>query len=113
MNILLLTSVYPSPEDKNENVTKVVRYFAQDWAKQGHNVRVIHNAHRYPAPVHLLPKKLKRSLAARISFYIPDLASVKERQYDDGPVKVWRLPIMKYIPHGEPSGSAAFRMDSL
>ena len=106
MNILLVTSVYPSATDKNENVTKVVRYFAQDWAKQGHTVRVIHNAHRYPAPVHLLPEGVKRALAARISFYIPSLGDVQPMQYDDGPVKVWRLPITKYIPHGEPPRGA-------
>ena len=106
MNILVLSSVYPSPEDHNENVTKVVRYFVKSWSEQGHTVRVIHNVHRYPFFLHGMPSGIKKKLATKINFYIPDLSDVKERQFDDGDVKVWRLPIKKIIPHGEPGESA-------
>lgn len=100
MNILLITSVYPYPDDLNENVTKVVRYFVQEWDKQGHTVKVIHNAHRYPSLVHLIPKSIKQRLAAKLNFYIPDFDKVKPLHINDGNVDVWRLPIFKYIPHG-------------
>ncbi len=100
MNILMLTSVYPSKNDGNENVTKVVRYFVHDWQKQGHNVYVVHNAHRYPMIAHRLPKKLKKKISSKISFYIPDWDAVREDRYDDEGVKVWRYPMFKLIPHG-------------
>lgn len=106
MNILILTSVYPSPEDHNENVTKVVRYFAESWSEQGHTVRVIHNVHKYPFILHATPSGIKKKIATKINFYIPDMNDVRERTFDDGAVRVWRLPIFKMIPHGEPSGRA-------
>ena len=101
MNILLLTSVYPSPDDENENVTKVVRYFAKEWGNQGHTVRVIHNVHRYPLLVHLLPKFIKRRIAAKLGFYIPDMKAVKAMRFEDGDVSVNRIPVFKFLPHGD------------
>ena len=103
MNILVLTSVYPSPTDSNENVTKVVRYFAQEWVSQGHNVKVIHNSHRYPLVIHCLPKWIKKKIATRISFYISDYRDVKKMHFKDGEIEVWRLPIFKTKPHGDHS----------
>lgn len=100
MNILLVASVYPSPNANNENVTKVVRYFAQEWVKQGHTVKVIHNAHRYFRLIHDLPKKLKQKIATKISFYIPDYNEVRETVFDDNGIEVFRFPIFKFIPHG-------------
>lgn len=100
MNILVLTSVYPSPGDKNENVTKVVRYFAQEWAKQGHEVKVVHNVHKYPSLIHMLPSFLKKAIASRIGFYIPDLKAVSRSEFADEGVQVWKMPVFKLYPHG-------------
>lgn len=100
MNILMLTSVYPSLDDKNENVTKVVRYFVKEWAKQGHTVKVVHNVHKYPSFIHKIPKKIKNIVAGKIGFYIPDITSVSEIRFNDGDVPVWRLPTFKLVPHG-------------
>lgn len=101
MNILVLTSVYPSTDDKNENTTKVVQYFAKEWVKQGHVVKVIHNAHKYPWCIHFIPKRIKYYLASKINFYIPDSNSVKYRHFYDGEIEIWRLPILKLRPHGD------------
>lgn len=101
MNILMLTSVYPYEEDKNTNATKVVQYFTHEWVLQGHNVLVIHNMHRYPNIVHQIPGKLKGLLATHLGFDIPDLADIQEFRFQDQGVVAWRLPIKKYIPHGE------------
>lgn len=100
MNILLITSVYPSLDDKNENVTKVVRYFAQEWAKDGHTVKVVHNVHKYFTAIHALPKTIKQKIAATTSFYIPDRDAVREKSFKDGDVQVWRMPVFKFKPHG-------------
>lgn len=43
MNILLLTTIYPEPENYGiESDTKVVHYFAREWVKMGHRVVVFH-----------------------------------------------------------------------
>lgn len=99
MNILLLTSVYPSPDDKNENVTKVVQYFAREWSRQGHCVKVVHNVHRYPFFVHIVPHSIKKYLATKLSFYIPDLKNVSKRDFFDKDIQVFRRPVFKLIPH--------------
>lgn len=100
MNILVLTSVYPYTTSESQNVTKVVKYFAEEWARQGHNVIVIHNAHRYMRFIHDLPHFIKNKIASRIDFYIPDFKDVKEYREKSNDVLVYRLPILKLIPHG-------------
>lgn len=100
MNILLLTSVYPSPTDKNGNVTKVVQYFAAEWVKMGHQVIVIHNTARYPALIHMIPNGIKQKLTAKLNFYIPSLSDVKNSFREEFGIKVYKLPIFKIKPHG-------------
>ncbi|MEN6600546.1 MAG: glycosyltransferase [Rectinema sp.] len=100
MNILVLTSVYPSEDDKNQDATKVVRYFVQEWSKDGHRIIVIHNIHRYPSIIHKLPNSIKQKMASKINFYIPDWKTVKEdKNFLDNNVEIWRLPILKLMPH--------------
>lgn len=99
MNILVLTSVYPHTTDNTQNTTKVVKYFVVEWIKQGHNVLVVHNAHRYLRIVHMLPHKIKEKIAARINFYIPDYKDIQEKYEKQDQASVYRLPIFKMIPH--------------
>ena len=101
MNILMLTSVYPDPGTANENTTKVVKYFVQQWTEMGHVVKVFHNDHRYPRLVHSLPASIKRKMTARINFYIPDWKDVQPKHFFDGAVEVWKEPVVKYMPHGD------------
>lgn len=42
MKILLITEIYPSPRHGTINETRICHYFANEWAKMGHQVRVIH-----------------------------------------------------------------------
>lgn len=100
MRILMLSSVYHDNSLGNQDEsTSIVNYFVYDWSKQGHEVIVIHNAHRYPRFVHALPKRFKKKMAAKLGFPIPDWSVVNEKKYTDQGVKVWRLPMLKLIPH--------------
>ena len=101
MRILLLSSVYPCADDKNKNATKVVPYFAKEWTAQGHEVMVVHNVHKYPSVIHAIPGVIKDKLATKLSFDIPDLCDVREKEFVDGNIQVLRLPILKIIPHGD------------
>ena len=47
MNILLLSTIYPLPSKENKG-TSVCHYFTKEWAKEGHNVRVVHYQAVYP-----------------------------------------------------------------
>ena len=106
MNILMLTSVYPLPNDHDKSATKVVNYFVNEWVKQGHNVFVIHNVHRYFRFIHCLPQKVKSFISTRIGFNIPDLYDVAPRQINLNGAKVFRCPIKKNKPHSDPSQKA-------
>ena len=101
MNILVLTSIYPEPDDeKKAGVTPVVHDFTKVWVTQGHNVVVIHNANRYPLLLHMLPQSLKQKINSTVGMVLPasdqdkDLLSVK-----DG-VTIARFPMLKVIPKG-------------
>ena len=100
MNILILTSVFKDESlGEDDRSTNIVNSFARDWVKQGHNVIVVHNSHRYPLVIHRLPFKIKSRLATKMGFFIADYKVICEKQYEDNGVKVWRLPMLKVIPH--------------
>ncbi|KAB2494539.1 glycosyltransferase family 4 protein [Priestia endophytica] len=99
MNILILTSIYPQADDEeNIGVTPVVQYFANEWAKENHNVIVIHNSSRYPKILYKLPNYLLKKINSRFGIVIPN-----EKQTDklctnvDGVICL-RLPMLKVIP---------------
>ena len=106
MKILILSSVYRDNSiGKTDTSTNVVNLFVKEWYKQGHEVLVIHNSHCYPIIIHKIPKKIKKILASKMGFEISDYEAVKEKIFIDNGVKVFRLPIKKFIPHCKPSDS--------
>ena len=110
MRILMLTSVYKDESLGNKDAsTNIVNSFVKEWKKQGHEVLVIHNSHCYPRVIHEIPEKIKKSLAARMGFAISDFNAVKEKEYQNNGVKVFRFPIKKFIPHSQPSDSVIKR----
>lgn len=104
MRILMLTSIYKDETCNNKDAsTNIVNSFVKEWKKEGHEVLVIHNAHCYPRIIHILPSKMKKWLAVRMGFEIADYNLVKEKEYLDNGVKIFRFPIKKIIPHSKPS----------
>ena len=106
MRILVLSSVYRDESlGRADTSTNVVNLFVREWNKQGHEVLVIHNSHCYPKIVHKIPKKVKQMLASKMGFEISDYEAVKEKEFMDYGVKIFRLPIKKFIPHCKPSNN--------
>ena len=106
MRILVLSSVYRDESlGRVDTSTNVVNLFVREWNKQGHEVLVIHNSHCYPKIVHKIPKKVKKMLASKMGFEISDYEAVKEKEFMDYGVKIFRLPIKKFIPHCKPSNN--------
>ena len=104
LKILVLTSIYRDEHlpfiDKETNV---VNLFAHSWMSLGHEVVVIHNAHKYPAIIYKIPSILREKLEAKIGFQIVSYPAVKRKNYEDNGVKIYRIPILKIIPHSAPA----------
>ena len=106
MRILVLSSVYRDESlGRVDTSTNVVNLFVREWNKQGHEVLVIHNSHCYPKIVHKISKRVKKMLASKMGFEISDYEAVKEKEFMDYGVKIFRLPIKKFIPHCKPSNN--------
>ena len=53
MNILILTQLYPQPDDVGDNKpTRTVEYFAKEWVALGHKVIVAHCPSKLEKIVH-------------------------------------------------------------
>lgn len=99
MRILVLTSIYPQPDDdKTAGVTPVVHYFAKEWARQGHEVIVIHNANKFLLPLYLVPKNIRRKINSLFGIGYPEFRQRKPLYRTSDNVKIIRLPILKVIP---------------
>lgn len=97
MNILVFSSVYPSPESP-KGATSVVKYICEEWIKQGHSVAVITSSTKFPLPFYYLPKKAKQILESRVGFALPNLLNRKEYIRIESGVNIFQLPIKKITP---------------
>lgn len=106
MKILVLTSIYKQESlGTRDKSTSVVNYFVHEWDKQGHDIIVINNSHQYPKLVHKLPNIIRNKINAKLGFEILSYDAVKKTKYSDGDVRVYRLPIKKFIPHSSPGAN--------
>ena len=103
MNILLLTSQYPSDKYPQKDSTWVVPYFAREWAKSGHRVVAIVNSTRFPNCYYSLVKCLKGFFARKYGITGGDLTNKTWScgfSFEDEGVQVFNCPMKKYIPSG-------------
>lgn len=101
MNILALTSAYPQPDDGKEVVTPTVKYFCNEWAEMGHKVIVVHNNSCFPSFFYWIPDKMRKNLSSRLGHNLPTAESRKPLRRVEGNVKIYRIPMVKVIPHGK------------
>ena len=98
MNILLLSIIYPLPTD---NIgTPVCHYFAREWLKMGHNVRVVHYQAVYPRPFYWVARLNREKVTAKTGAVV---YTKRDRGgcYEMDGVPVNRIPLFKPIPHGK------------
>lgn len=99
MNILVITQLYPQPDDVGDNKpTRTVEYFAKEWVKDGHKVIVAHCPSKFPFLFYLIPPKIKNKLAGATSNIFPSLSSRKKLVYEKFGIKVYRFPMFKMLP---------------
>lgn len=98
MNILLLSIIYPLPTDNKG--TSVCHYFAREWVKMGHNVRVVHYQAVYPRPFYWVARLNREKVTAKTGAVVYTERD-KGGRYEMEGVPVYRIPLFKPIPHGK------------
>lgn len=99
MNILVITQLYPQPDDTGDNKpTRTVEYFAKEWVNAGYNVIVAHCPSKFPFLFYLIPPKIKNKLAGATSNIFPPLSSRKKIVREEFGIKVYRFPMLKVFP---------------
>ena len=99
MNILLMTNSMKQPDDTYSSKTDVVFFFAKEWAKAGHRVVVIHSESKFPLLYYWVPKSIVIKLVGGRFSSIPSVSSRKKLKREQDGVMIYRLPMMKIVPH--------------
>lgn len=95
-----MTNCMAQPDDTDKGSTDVVNFFARSWAELGHNVVLVHNSGKFPLILYKLPQGVYSWLKKKQNITIPSVASRSRLEREDSGVKIIRLPITKFIPHG-------------
>lgn len=98
MNILMLTNIYPHPDETTKNRTKVIAYFTREWVKMGHRVIVIVNSNKFPELLRGIGQIFSKQIFSTKYLEIPDKFWGKEFSYQDEGVEVINIPITKLAP---------------
>lgn len=99
-NILILTHQYSSDTKPNGRWTKVVAYFAHEWAKDN-RVIVVVNSSKFPKFYYFFGSVL-RWIARRNSkdpALITDQSWRNDFDFDDAGISVYNRPMLKFWPH--------------
>ena len=99
MNILLMTNSMKQPDDAYSSKTDVIFFFAKEWAKAGHNVVIIHNETKFPLIYYWIPKPIVSKIVGGRFSAFPSVASRKPLIRTQDGVRIYRLPMLKLIPH--------------
>lgn len=101
-NILILTHQYSSDTKPNGRWTKVVSYFAQEWAKDN-NVLVIINSTKFPKMYYFFGgiMRLIAKLTSKDPALITDQGWRQPFDFYDNTVRVYNRPMLKFLPHGK------------
>jgi glycosyltransferase involved in cell wall biosynthesis len=97
MKILVLTSVYPSLESVL-GFTPVVHYFAKEWVKQGHDVKIIHHQTQFPFFFYWLPTFLQNHFESKFGFKFPERKMITNKEYILDGVPVHRMLMYRIFP---------------
>lgn len=98
MKLLILTSEYPNPNSTFD--TPVVHYYAKEWVKLGHEVRVVHYRSVFPAAFYFFAKILKDTLKRLFKTDFIPFNRLSERvEFKHEGIDVISQPIFKIFPH--------------
>ncbi len=96
--ILVLSTIYPTPDIEIANNTNVVHYFTKEWVKQGHEVLVIHNYPIYIRLFHFIAGFADKLIASKFNTSVTSVYLKHDCEYVIDGVKVIRMPLYKPLP---------------
>ena len=96
-HLLVVTSIYPGG-DTPKSFTPVVHYFVREWIKLGYEVLVIHTCTYFPGIYYKAPQWVRKLIQNRIGIALPEKKLNKEMVYEYEGVKVYRIPMKKFMP---------------
>lgn len=97
MKIFVLTPIYATTTTM-QGATPVVHYFAREWVKMGHEVKVFHLGHKFPRPFYWISKRFQHQLNTRLGMLVP-VNYPKDTDYEADGVRVFKRNIKKIKPH--------------
>lgn len=97
-NILLLSNIYPFKGDKLYGTTSVCEYFAKEWVKMGHNVKVVYNYTTYPYILHSIAKNYGTIIGNVFPTVINSIYFKEAFEYEKDGINVLLNPIFKLLP---------------
>lgn len=100
MNILVITQLYPQPDDAGGyKITHTVEYFCKEWVDEGNQVVVMHAPSKFPLLYYHAPSFIKKRLISGSLRIIPTKESRKEMHYTSPTgIIVYRIPLLKMFP---------------
>lgn len=98
MNILLLSTIYPLPEDNKG--TAVCHFFTREWVRMGHKVCVVHIQAVYPRFFYWMARLARNRIAAKTGAVVYTHRDDRIVKYEMDNVPISRMPVYKPIPHG-------------
>ncbi len=96
--ILVLSTLYPTPDILVGNNTNVVHYFAREWVKMGYDVRVVHNYPIYLRVLHWIAGFGEKMIASKFNTAVTAAYQDKDVEYEMDGVKIIRMPLFKPFP---------------
>ena len=96
--ILMLTTIYPSPDFTLLNSTNVCHYFAKEWVELGYEVKVIFNYPVYSKIVHKIADLLGNRVASIGQSYFITKRITDVLKYEMDGVSISRIPLYKALP---------------
>lgn len=100
-NILLVTSIYSCPDLKLYGGTDVCHFFAKEWSKLGHQVKVVYNYTIYPPILHLIGKHFYQQIGTIFPTVVNSKRITQPYVYQVDGIEVLLNPIYKIFP-GKP-----------
>ena len=96
----MLTNIYPTL-DSNYPGTKVCHFFTSEWKKMGYDVRVIHYDSLFPKVYYIIAGFMRNTIMAKTGAVVDLNTPDKAMFYEVEGIKVLRVTLKKYVPHGK------------
>lgn len=101
MKILLITKIYPQANCRMQHSTSVCHYFAREWVKSGHDVKVVFTYPIYSRLLHFIAIFFEKKIAKHYTALVTKERISEDKYYSLDRVDVYQVPLYKKYPRGK------------